>query len=115
MIAGYAGYAPAKLPPPKPTAVQAALWKVTDPAALEMIAKLLRNAVVNPSDAKFKQIKLSNPKIQSVFGKENGALEALLVLGWERSQEDEDKVIIPDGRSFSMAEVCRQSKELQGL
>ena len=105
ILPGYAGYAPAKLPPPKPTAVQAALWKVQDPAALELIAKLLRNAAVNPKEEKFRQIRLSNPKIQSLFGKENGALEALLTLGWEKSKDEEDKAVIPEGRTFSMAEV----------
>lgn len=45
---GYAGYVSAKLPPPKPTEVQAALWAVSSVEALELLIKLIQNIAVNP-------------------------------------------------------------------
>ena len=45
---GYAGYAPGKYAPPKPTEVQAALRQVARQDSYELLSKLLRN-VVRPS------------------------------------------------------------------
>lgn len=47
-IMGYAGYVSAKLPPPKPTEVQAALWSIGSLDALELLIKLIQNIAVNP-------------------------------------------------------------------
>ncbi len=46
---GYAGYTAAKLPPPLPSAVQAALWAVPSQDSLEIIEKLTKNVAVNPT------------------------------------------------------------------
>ena len=45
---GYAGYAPGKYAPPKPTEVQAALRQVAKQDSYEMLSKLLRNVVRAP-------------------------------------------------------------------
>ena len=42
---GYAGYAPGKYAPPKPTEVQAALRQVARQDSYELLSKLLRNVV----------------------------------------------------------------------
>ena len=42
---GYAGYAPTKYAPPKPTEVQAALRQVSKQESYELLSKLLRNVV----------------------------------------------------------------------
>ena len=42
---GYAGYAPAKYAPPKPTEVQAALRQVAKQESYDLLSKLLRNVV----------------------------------------------------------------------
>lgn len=112
-ITGYAGYVPAKLPPPKPSSVQAQLWEIKNPASLEVIAKLLRNVVVQPSEEKFRRIRLSNAKIHSLVREERGALETLLAMGWivDPEDKDEDMLILPKGVQFSMNEV-RPSKQM---
>ena len=45
---GYAGYAPGKYAPPKPTEVQAALRQVARQDSYELLSKLLRNVVRPP-------------------------------------------------------------------
>ncbi len=45
---GYAGYVSAKLPPPKPTEIQAALWSITSIETLELLVKLIQNIAINP-------------------------------------------------------------------
>ena len=43
---GYAGYAPTKFPPAKPTEIEAALAAIKSLEALEIIGKLVYNAAV---------------------------------------------------------------------
>ncbi|BDA40811.1 probable plant UBX domain-containing protein 2 at N-terminal half [Coccomyxa sp. Obi] len=101
---GYAGYTAAKLPPPLPSAVQSALWAVPSQESLEIIEKLTKNVAVNPTEEKFKRIRLTNSKIKAALVDVPGAVEALLALGWARD-EDEEALVVPKGRYFSMAEV----------
>lgn len=49
------GYVPAKLPPSALTPLQSALFAVSSPASLEIIEKLVYNAVVSPQEPKFKK------------------------------------------------------------
>ena len=96
---------PAKLPPARPTAVQAALWEVQSQASLEIVSKLLRNAAVEPNEEKYRRIRLSNPKIKSLIVDEKGALQALQALGWANDSEDAEMLVMPPGQYFSMSEV----------
>lgn len=102
--AGYAGYVPAKMPPPMPTAIQEAMWQIQDIACLETITKLLRNTVVNPTEDKYRRIRLSNPKIKSLIMGRAG-LQTLRALGWVQDAEDEDMLVLPKNAQLSMAEV----------
>jgi hypothetical protein len=46
----------AKLPPPKPSEVEAAVLAVKSPEALELIKKLTYNTVVQPYEEKFRKV-----------------------------------------------------------
>jgi hypothetical protein len=105
-IAGYAGYVPAKMPPSKATPVEAALWSIRNPETLDILAKLLKNTVVNPSEEKFRRIRLSNPKINTLIREEQGGVETLKALGWVE-EEATESLVVPTGKQFTMAEVSR--------
>lgn len=110
--AGYAGYAPAKLPPPRPSAIQEALWQIKNTATLKVIATLLKNVVVNPADEKVRRIRLSNPKIESLIKEEKGALQTLSAIGWVPDPDDSDWLVFPKGAQLSMSEVSFKSTQI---
>jgi hypothetical protein len=95
---GYAGYTAAKLPPPKPTTLQQALWNFSSLEQLETLGKLIRNVAIHPTEDKFRRVKAANPKIAPL-------LEALLSFGWVHDEGDKDFVVVPKGCKLTMAEV----------
>lgn len=112
---GYAGYVPAKLPPSKATPFQQALSAIGTIEALEILERLIYNTAIQPKDSKFRKIKLSNTKIASTIGMEPSAQEALRLMGWELSQEEEDGqpfFTLPAKKNLTMADV-RQIQEAQ--
>lgn len=54
---------------------------------------------------KFRRIKLSNPKIQSAVVGAEGAVDALLAMGWAVDETDADFLALPAGVFLSMKEV----------
>ncbi|KAK9810793.1 hypothetical protein WJX73_008153 [Symbiochloris irregularis] len=102
---GYAGYVPAKYAPPPPTDLQAALWKVASLEALEIISTVSRNIAVNPTEGKYRKLRLSNVKIHQNIVAIPGALEALQLMGWELDSSEADSLIFPTGRQLTMAQV----------
>eukprot|EP00928_Gymnodinium_smaydae_P081972 TRINITY_DN653_c0_g1_i2.p1 TRINITY_DN653_c0_g1~~TRINITY_DN653_c0_g1_i2.p1 ORF type:complete len:187 (-),score=65.76 TRINITY_DN653_c0_g1_i2:553-1113(-) len=105
---GYAGYAPganSKMGEAR-TPLQEALrqlpldkWEAT----LELIEKLTRNVVRNPSDDKFRRIKLTNPKIAAAITDVPNALALLKEMGWV--QEGEELVLPSSVRLVHETEV----------
>ena len=61
--------------------------------------------VVNPSDDKYRRLRLSNPKIAAALVDVPGAVDALLAMGWERDANDADFLVCPKGVRVTMAEV----------
>ncbi|PNH08635.1 hypothetical protein TSOC_004788 [Tetrabaena socialis] len=103
---GYGGYVSAKLPPPKPTEVEAAVQAVKSLEAVEMIHKLVYNSAVSPKEEKFRKVRLSNPKVKAVLGDAEGALEAMTALGWATEEaEGESWMVVPAGKYMSMQQV----------
>jgi hypothetical protein len=86
-IMGYAGYSPGanSRMADKLTPLQEALRQLPLEQALETLAiieKLTRNLVRNPGEAKFRTIKLTNPKIQQVITDVPNAVPLLQEMGW---------------------------------
>ncbi|MEW5304809.1 MAG: hypothetical protein WDW36_007393 [Sanguina aurantia] len=102
---GYANYTPAKLPPGQLTPQETAVCAVKSSEAIEIIAKLVYNCAVTPKEDKFRRIKLSNPKIQSAVVGAEGAVDALLAMGWAVDETDADFLALPAGVFLSMKEV----------
>lgn len=100
-----AGYAVAKYAPPKPTGVQAALYSVESQETLEIIGKLTRNVVINPTEDKYRKIKLTNPKINQTVTQAAGGVESMLAMGWTYEAEDKENLVLAKGAKISMAEV----------
>mmetsp|Transcript_22808 Transcript_22808/g.63340 ORF Transcript_22808/g.63340 Transcript_22808/m.63340 type:complete len:175 (-) Transcript_22808:393-917(-) len=102
---GYAGYTPAKLPPSKLSDVEAALRAVTSVESLAIIGTLCRNCAIQPKEEKYRRIKLSNKKIAHAIVDSEGALDAMLKLGWVKDTEDGEVLVLPEGRYLNMDTV----------
>lgn len=89
----------------KPTEQQLALSLIKDENALSIIEKITYNVVVAPTEAKYRKIKLSNPKIKSAITDIPESMSYLTMLGWEQqSQDGETFLSLPD-KMLSMSEV----------
>lgn len=73
--------------------------------SLEIISTVCRNIAVNPSEGKYRKLRLSNAKIQQNIVVPTGALAALQTLGWVLDSDDADSLIFPSGRQLTMAQV----------
>lgn len=58
-------------------------------ATAEVIARLLGNILAHPRDAKFRRLRLTNPRIQEAVVDVSGGLELLLACGFEVVFEEE--------------------------
>ena len=56
--------------------------------SVEVVLKLLRNIVREPENAKFRRIRMSNPKIREAIGEVAGGVELLEFVGFELKEED---------------------------
>uniref|UniRef100_A0A061S311 PUB domain-containing protein n=1 Tax=Tetraselmis sp. GSL018 TaxID=582737 RepID=A0A061S311_9CHLO len=114
---GYAGYAPAKLPPPRPSDLEAALRAVCSTDSLTVISTLCRNCAIQPKEDKFRKVKLSNKKIHSAVVDTPGALEVMLKLGWveNTTEQDGDVLEIPSGQYITMEQVRKVDEAKERL
>ena len=62
--------------------------------AKEILLKLINNILRDPQNVKFRRIRLSNPKVESMLLNANGAFDILFSIGFE---EDTDALILPLG------------------
>lgn len=95
---GYGKEAPAKYAR-EYTDIELACKRVSGPnaaTALTVIGKLTKNVAQNPTEEKYRKIRLSNPKIEETIVNVPGAMDLLIVMGWEYNvDEDADHLILP--------------------
>jgi len=65
--------------------------------------KLVRNTVSAPKEEKFRKIRLTNAKIAEAITNVPGAVDAMLVMGWQR--EGEENLVLPQGAKLVFEDV----------
>ncbi|XP_073147840.1 plant UBX domain-containing protein 2 [Henckelia pumila] len=59
-------------------------------SSMEVVMKLFKNVVADPENAKFRKIRLGNPKIKEAIGDVQGGIELLECIGFELKEEGEE-------------------------
>ncbi|XP_073287725.1 plant UBX domain-containing protein 2-like [Primulina huaijiensis] len=59
-------------------------------SSMEVVMRLFKNVVVDPQNAKFRKIRLGNPKIKEAIGDVPGGIELLECIGFELKEEGEE-------------------------
>lgn len=73
-------------------------WQLT----LDTLETLIKNIAQNPNEEKFRKIRLSNEKIRVSITSVDEALEALLLMGWELT--DDEELVLPMDVKLSFPE-----------
>ena len=73
--------------------------------SLEVLGKVIRNVAVNPSENKYRKLRLSNAKVHEAVIDTPGALSALQAMGWQQDAAEPDSLVFPGGRQLTMAQV----------
>ena len=76
--------------------------------AKEILIKLINNILRDPQNVKYRRIRLSNPKVESMLLNANGAFEILFSVGFE---EDTDALILPLSASIEVLKVFQKAIE----
>ena len=79
----------------------------------QVMSKLVRNAAVQPSEDKFKRIKLSNSKVKTTIVDTTGGVPSLLAMGWVYDEADKEFMILPKGTQMTMKEVSQALRWLK--
>ena len=74
--------------------------------ACDILVKLLSNVVTEPSNTKYRQVKLANKKIEEKLLPACGAFEILFSVGFE---EAEDKLVLPLNANIKTIEKFRDA------
>lgn len=107
---GAVPHAAVAAPPACEPLQQAVAQLASDPhaeAAAEVLARLLRNVLGSPGEAKFRRVRLANPRIQAAVVDTHGGVETLLAAGFEIVFEEaaqEDGSFGSDGQGGAAAE-----------
>ena len=74
--------------------------------ACDILVKLLSNVITEPSNTKYRQVKLANKKIEEKLLPACGAFEILFSVGFE---EAEDKLVLPLNANIKTIEKFRDA------
>lgn len=91
---GYAGYSPGLRTEGPKTPLEETLRALPPESAkacLDLMETLLRNVIQHPSEEKYRKIRLTNEKISKTITTVPGAVDSLVLMGWE--QQDENLVL----------------------
>lgn len=65
-------------------------------SSVDVVLKLFRNIAREPENAKFRRVRLSNPKIKEAIGDVAGGVELLEFVGFELKEEDGEMWAVMD-------------------
>lgn len=115
---GYGREAPAKYAK-EYTDVELACKRVTGPnavLALTTIGKLTKNVAQNPTEEKYRKIRLGNPKIEEAIVNVPGAMELLISMGWQYNvEEDAEHLTLPPKVKLQFQQHARPCDEAAEL
>ncbi|KAI3453160.1 hypothetical protein Pfo_009823 [Paulownia fortunei] len=69
------------------TCVSAYVFEKPSDGSMEVVVRILRNVVKEPDNAKFRKIRMGNPKIKEAIGDVPGGVELLECVGFELKEE----------------------------
>jgi len=76
--------------------------------AVDVLLKLMNNILKDPYSIKYRRIRLSNPKIESMLLVANGAFESLFSMGFE---EDTDALFLPMSAPIEVVQAFKTAIE----
>lgn len=80
--------------------------------SLEIVLRLLRNIVKEPENAKFRRIRMSNPKIAKAIAEAVGGVELLEFVGFQLKEEEGDMWAVMEAPSKEQIGVINKVIEL---
>ncbi|XP_077241099.1 plant UBX domain-containing protein 2 [Tasmannia lanceolata] len=80
--------------------------------SLEVVLKLLRNIIKEPGNAKFRRIRMSNPKIKEAIGTMAGGVELLECVGFRLIEEGEEMWATMEAPSEEQIFLMREALSL---
>lgn len=115
---------PAPVTADEPGELQAALAELAKNetevrrTALQMLLKMTKNVEENPTEPKFRRIKMANPAFQKKVEAATGGVDVMMAAGWlpDTSPEGEDCWLLGDAATSMQASVSKRlSEELKKL
>lgn len=75
--------------------------------ALQMLLKMTKNVEDNPSETKFRRIKMANPAFQKKVEAANGGVDVVMAAGWlpDTNEEGEDCWLLNDSSAMKQVSV----------
>eukprot|EP00746_Dinoflagellata_sp_MGD_P141483 gnl/MRDRNA2_/MRDRNA2_74582_c0_seq4.p1 gnl/MRDRNA2_/MRDRNA2_74582_c0~~gnl/MRDRNA2_/MRDRNA2_74582_c0_seq4.p1 ORF type:complete len:306 (+),score=97.22 gnl/MRDRNA2_/MRDRNA2_74582_c0_seq4:129-1046(+) len=111
---GYAGYSPGLRTDGPKTPLEEALRSLPPEKAkeaLDLMETLLRNVIQNPTEEKFRKIRLTNEKISKAITTVPGAVDSLVLMGW---QQQDENLILPKELKLDFPNSVNKVLEAKG-
>ena len=73
--------------------------------SLVLLSKVSRNVAQNPTEEKYRRLRLTNEKLKLGLFDVPGCINTLLEMGWVKDEEDQEYLMLPHKAKVSMVEV----------